>query len=294
MTRNGSGNQVATQAKENPITAQILKNITTAMNGGKLRLPAHYSAENALASAYIILHANGVMKQGQLTDLCNKESVTNALMDMVTQGLNPAKKQCYLIPYSKVLTCQRGYHGDMLLAKRVQPGIEFYWDTIREGETAVFGKVRTRKGFVTSLIEHEYPAERKSKIIGAYCGVFDSDGNELGCDVMTMERIDKSWSMSKNRNATSPHERFTDEMALRTVIRHRCKPIINSSNDEMLTAAVRRQDMDSVEAEVAMDASVYANQDVIDVTRPAAIEGTASGQADEIPPAETDAQEDDF
>ncbi|MCG3082651.1 recombinase RecT, partial [Pseudomonas aeruginosa] len=49
---------------------------------------------------------------------CNDTSKPNALLDMVTQGLNPAKNQCYFIPYGNKMQLQRSYHGIVMKLKR--------------------------------------------------------------------------------------------------------------------------------------------------------------------------------
>ncbi|MEJ7445812.1 RecT family recombinase, partial [Staphylococcus hominis] len=49
---------------------------------------------------------------------CTKESMAQALLGMVTQGLNPAKNQCYFIPYGNKMQIQRSYHGNIMMLKR--------------------------------------------------------------------------------------------------------------------------------------------------------------------------------
>jgi len=69
-------------------------------------------------------------------------------------------------------------------------------------------------------------------------------------------------------------EQFPAEMALRTVIRHRCKEIINSSNDAMLVEAITRQEVEAVEAEIAEEAGALANGETLALAAPAVDQAT--------------------
>jgi recombination protein RecT len=249
-----------------------------------LALPADYSAANALTSAWLTLQdvqnldKKPIFANGQLTGVVTELSVVNALHDMVIQGLNPAKKQVYFIVYGQKLICQRGYFGDMAMARRVQPGIDFYFDTINEGDEFVMEKVRTPRGFVTTVTKHVQAFPRGDKLLGAYCGVIDADGVDLGADVFDMARIKKSWAMSKMHTV---QDAFPADMALRTVIRHRCKPIINASNDAMLAQAIARQDVEAIDAEVCQEAAEFANGETLALAEPAAVVDAETGEVTE-------------
>jgi recombination protein RecT len=86
---------------------------------GELHFPANYSPENAMKSAWLILQTIKDRNQKPALEVCTRDSVANALLDMVVQGLNPAKKQCYFIVYGNQLVCQRSYFGTMAVTKRV-------------------------------------------------------------------------------------------------------------------------------------------------------------------------------
>lgn len=66
-----------------------------------LKLPANYAVGNALKSAFFALKSSN---DGDLIQIAahvpeTKTSIANALMDMVVQGLTPAKTQVYFIKY---------------------------------------------------------------------------------------------------------------------------------------------------------------------------------------------------
>jgi recombination protein RecT len=255
MIQNGKGNQVVTAStvvKEPKITDQVQDELTRLMVAGRLNLPEDYSASNALSSAWLMLQ-----------DVETK----------VVQGLNPMKKQCYFIAYGDGLSLQRSYFGDMLVAQRVKPGLQFYFNSIHEGDTISIGNVRSSSGALIKVIKsHDEKFPRSETIIGAYCGAV-LNGEDQGCTVFDMDRIKKSWSKSKTANFdNATHKIYPAEMAIRTVCRHFCKAIINSSSDHELLEAITRQDLDAVEAEIEEETSRYANRQIVDVTPPRQIQ----------------------
>lgn len=246
---------------KNP-TTEVQKMIERFVAAGTLCLPPDYSAENALKSAWLTLQTVVDKDKKRALDVCSRESIVNSLLDMVVQGLNPQKKQCYFIVYGTALSCQRSYFGDQMLAERVQPGIEIFAAVVYEGDVFEYSMVRGRK-VVTNHVQ-KLENQRADKIAAAYCGIVDANGTELGTEIMTIDQIKKSWAMSKTYSAgAGPHGNFPDQMALRTVIRRRTKGIINASNDALLLASVQRQDMDAIDAEVEEEVAEKANGQII-------------------------------
>lgn len=241
------------------ITMRVAQQVRGYLEKNTLHLPPDYSPENALKSAYLALQEVRDSNGKLALESCSQTSIMNALFDMVVQGLSPAKKQCYFIAYGQNLSCQRSYFGDMALAKRARPGIHIYYDVVYEGDDLVLAKHLGR----TTIARHETKLENidGKRIVGAYCGVIDANGEDLGVIVMSWEQIQKSWSKSKTYKpgGNSPHTEFPDQMALRTVIRRRLKPIINSSSDEMLMQSVLRQEVDAAESEIDDEIEVEAN-----------------------------------
>jgi recombination protein RecT len=238
---------------KNP-TSVVLKMVTDLQESRKLHLPADYSAENAIKSAWLALEQNDGARG------CTPASIVQAVFDMVVQGLNPMKKQCYFIAYGKVLQCQRSYFGDQALAIRLNPGIEFYEGVVYEGDEFAIDMARGRK----YVAKHVTQLENQDKPIkGAYCGYVNKDGEDMGAVIKTMAEIDKSWSQSKSRNANSPHAKFPAEMAKRTVIRACCKKLINSSSDALLLESISRTDVEHVDAEMAAEIALEANSGAV-------------------------------
>lgn len=269
---------------KNP-TTEVQKMIDSFMSKGTLVLPPNYSAENALKSAWLTLQTVQDRDKKFALDVCTRPSIINALLDMVVQGLNPQKKQCYFIVYGDQLTCQRSYFGDQVLAERVKPGIEIFSAVVYEGDVFEYAMVRGRKVVTNHVSKLEN--QRMDKIAAAYCGMVDASGTELGTEIMTIDQIKKSWAKSKqyrNDSATF-HNEQPDQACMRTVIRRRCKPVINSSNDELLLASVQRQDMDAIDAEVEEEVAEKANGQIITLpaTHIEATGGTATEATDDDP-----------
>lgn len=221
-------------------------------------LPTDYSPENALKQAYLLLQGVKDRNNNPVLTSCSRASIINALLDMVVQGLNPAKKQCYFIAYGSDLACQRSYFGDVALAQRVKPGIEPYSGVIYDGDEFEMEIIRGR----TTVARHKTAFGNQDKDIkGAYMGFVSPDGEDLGCVIMTLSEIQASWGMSKTYkpDGNGTHNKFPAQMCIRTVTRKRCKPIINSSSDALLLESVLRQEMGQAEGEVDEVVEEFSN-----------------------------------
>jgi recombination protein RecT len=207
---------------------------------GELHFPANYSAENAMKQAWLALQEVKDKAGKPALEACTRDSIANALLSMVVQGLSPDKKQCYFIVYGKSLTLQRSYFGTMAVAKRVCPAIDdIYAEVIYEGDEFDY-EIRRGK---TRITKHAQSLENinKDKIIAAYCTVVYKDDSEVST-IMTLDQIKEAWRKSKvnpvNAEGTispgSTHEKYTEEMCKKTVIGRACKPIINSSDDSSI------------------------------------------------------------
>lgn len=258
-------------------TAKVGTDVRNLLAQGNLVLPADYSVENALKFAWLALQEVQDKDKNPALRVCTPESVVNSLFTMVAQGLTVEKKQGYFMVYGKSLAFQRSYFGDMALAKRVRPGIEFYYGVVRKDEEFTWTSVAGR-----TIVSHKASLDTlNNPIVAAYCGVLGPNGEDLGADIMTMERIKKSWSKSKTAHfKESTHNEFPEEMVLRTVIRHRAKAIINSSSDAELLKAVEQSERVAALAAVNVDAAENANGELLSLDA-----STQSGEVIEMPVA---------
>ncbi len=243
------------------------------MKRGELQLPENYSPHNAMKSAWLTLQEVETSDRKPALSACSKNSIANALLDMVVQGLNPSKNQCYFIPYGNKLICQRSYFGTMAVAKMVDPSIEeIVAEVVYEGDTLKYKIEKGKKVIAEHLQELE--SVDSGKVKAAYCMVIDTNGEVKKTEIMTMEEIKKSWGMSKmkplddkgNVKASSTHGKFTADMCKRTVINKTVKPIINSSSDShLLLEHFNRADEERAEEDIAQEIEENANSEVLDI-----------------------------
>ena len=252
----------------------VLSKVQIFQRDGELHLPANYSAANALKSAWLILQDVQDKNKQPALSVCSRHSIANALLDMVIQGLNPAKKQCYFIAYGKNLTLQRSYFGTKAVALRVDPQLDdVFAEVVYKGDKLVYTIDRGRR--VIERHEQKFENIDDDNIVGAYAVALGKDGEVRRSEIMTMDQLMQAWKQSKMYPVTdkgvikadSTHGKFTSEMAKKTVIGRLAKHIINSSNDaDLVIKAAKRTDDDAAAAEAQEDVDEYGNAgEVIDI-----------------------------
>lgn len=213
---------------------QVTSNVATrieAMKSEGLLIAPNYSVSNALSSAYYALKN---LNSGNLLEKCTHESIYNALLDMVTQGLSPAKTQCYFIPYGNSVKLNRSYFGTMKVVKQLPEVKDIYAEVIYKGDDFKIKNENGRKVFVSHDTDW---TNQDNEIVGAYCIIEKSDGEKI-LTVMTKKEIDKAWSKAKTKNVQND---FPQEMAKRTVINRAAKQFFNTSDDnDLFVDAVNR------------------------------------------------------
>ena len=227
---------------QNDTINKVLDQVKQFQEMDALDLPKDYSPSNALKAAWFTLLKTKDKNNNPVLENCTKISIINSLMEMVTQGLNPAKLQCAFIAYGNQLTLQREYFGTIALAKRYSPEIAevnaavIYKDDVFKYEIDPgTGKKR--------LIEHSQSIDNlDNEIIGAYATIVFKDGKSE-IEPMTITMIHKSWNKGAMKGKSSAHLDFTDQMCKKTVINRACKPYINASNDSELVSIPRSNEV---------------------------------------------------
>lgn len=287
----------AVQKYEN-ISEQVLTRIEEFQKTGGMVLPKDYSVENHMKSAWLILQATTDRSGQPALSVCTKESIANALLDMVLQGLAVSKKQGYFIVYGNKLEFQCSYFGTIALAKRTG-GIktEPVANVIYEGDEFVYSiDPKTAR---ISIVKHEQKIDNidNSKIKGAYALVTLADGSTQ-VTIMSMAQIRAAWGQGATKGGSPAHKNFAEEMAKKTVIGRACKAIINSSDDAWLYDG-KRDDMDGdnatrqreattgAEKQIVLDAESYEEVETTTTTA-TATEQTAAPQADTTPMADAE------
>ncbi|MGJ0714426.1 recombinase RecT [Enterococcus raffinosus] len=283
-------NQNTPALLQKDITDQVNQKVAIMQNEG-LSLPQNYSPANALKSAFFAMTNSS---SGNLLEKCSKESIANSLLDMVVQGLNPSKTQCYFIPYGQTLKLTRSYFGTQTVLKKLKEVKDIWANVIYKGDEFDIEIIDGRE----TLKDHKTTfSNRDNEIIGAYCIIEKMDGERV-LTTMTKKEIDKSWSKAKTKNVQND---FPQEMAKRTVINRAAKAFVNTSDDSDLlieainntTANEYQDENERKEAEIIDEIDQNANSEVFDPKPAEAINEQSINEEPEQPPfIEPDPQED--
>lgn len=245
------------------IAENVLAKVSSYQNDGSLTLPSNYSVENHLKSAWLILQSTKDRNNNPALDVCTKDSIANALLDMVLQGLAVSKNQGYFIVYGNKLEFQRSYFGTVALAKRTG-GItkEPIANVIYEGDEFIY-EILPETAQI-KIIKHDQKIENidNSKIKAAYALIKLADGTSQ-IALMSMQQIRAAWNQGATKGQSPAHKNFPDEMAKKTVIGRACKMIINSSDDAWLYAD-KKDEMDVDIAERQRE-EIIKNKKTLDI-----------------------------
>ena len=247
-----TGKEIAVLSKE--IGAIVMGRVTELVDAKQLTIPAGYDVGTAINSALLILQDTKDKSGRPVLEVCTKSTIAKSILDMVIQGLQPSKKQCYFIAYADQLTLFRSYFGTVAALKRAMPeATHVTAEVFYNGDEVVYGMTPFGERYV-QYIASEPLVNVNQGIRGGYCNIFDAKGNVLGSTIMTWEQIQTSWRQSRNFKAEGGvHQRFTEEMAKRTLIAKACKLLLNTSNDMAGNSAVVKAFNDTTDSEFDME-----------------------------------------
>lgn len=228
-----------------------------------LSFPANYNPTNALMGAYLIMKETKDKNGKNILESCSHASIANALMDMVTLGLNASKKQGYFIAYGGQCQFQKSYFGNVAIAQR--NGLQSVNAEIIYKDDKF--KYHIKDGMkVIDLHEQDFMNIDNDKIVGAYAVGIMEDGRKI-IEVMNINQLKKAWNQrigGLKEDASSTHMKFKDQMAKKTVINRLCKLIGNTSTDGNIAEVSDRldaiEDVDKVAADVKYDIQENANK----------------------------------
>lgn len=225
-----------------------------------LVLPKNYNYQSALKSAFFALNKVQDRNHQPALQVCTRESIANALLDMVNQGLNPAKTQCYFIIYGNEVQLQRSYFGTITVLKSLEEVKDIYADVIHQDDKF---EIAAEEGRML-IKEFEPKFQNLDKpLVGAFAVVERTDGQKV-YTIMTKKQIDNSWSQAKTNKVQN---KFPEEMAKRTVLDRAAKMFVNTSDDSNLDfdAIQRTTDNEfednSTETQVRRNITQSANQE---------------------------------
>lgn len=226
-------NEIAKAPKN--IAEKVLGRVQSMQEAGGLTIPADYSAENALNAAYLKLKEAKDKNGNPVEKVCTPESTATALLDMVVQGLSPARNQCYFIAYGKELTLQRSYMGTVMAAKRFTDIEDVFAAVVYEDD--IFEYEINPKTGVAEVTKHKQAIQnRKGQIVAAYATIL-RPGKDPYQEIMTWGEIQNAWNQSSTKGNSPAHKNFAQEMSKKTVINRACKLFVNSATDQSILAA---------------------------------------------------------
>lgn len=200
-----------------------------------LTFPKDYNYSNELMGAYLILKETQDANKKPVLESCSQASIANTLMDMVTLGVSMQKKQCYPVAYGGKLQCQISVYGNTCIARRY--GMKnIAAMCIYEGDTFRYHIENAR--IVIDSHTQDFLNVNKDKIVGAYAVVTMEDGSQY-VELMNMDMIKQAWKQGfgYKENGSGTHQKFTDQMAMKTVKNRALKYIIRTYGTQAVSDA---------------------------------------------------------
>ena len=238
-----------------------------------LTFPKDYNYTNELMSAMLILQDTVDMNKKPVLQSCTRASIENALVEIVTSGLSMQKKQCYPVAYGGKLQCQKSVYGNTCIARRC--GLkDITAEVIYEGDTFEYEIVNGKKKVITH--KQDFENIDNDKVKGAYAIATMDDGSVL-TEVMNIKQIKQAWKQGYGykENGNGTHQKFTDQMAMKTVKNRLLKSINNTHSgfgEEDDYEEISHEEM--LEQDVAYDIEQNANS--VDFDEDNIIDGTAT------------------
>lgn len=239
-----------------------------------LTFPKDYNYSNELMGAYLMLKETTDANKRPVLESCSQASIANTLMDMVTLGVSMQKKQCYPVAYGGKLQCQISVYGNTCIARRY--GLKTIDAMcIYEGDEFEYHIENAR--IVVDKHKQDFLHIDKDKIIGAYAIVTMEDGNQY-VELMSMDMIKQAWKQGFGYKETGngTHQKFTDQMALKTVKNRALKYIIRTYGTQAVSDAFdnfeNAETEDRVEMDVQHDIQQNANSEDFPFDEPEVIE----------------------
>lgn len=243
--------------EEKQITDIVFNKVVDLQARGAIDFPNNYSVGNALKSAYLILQEAKTREKKPVLQACTQESVANALLDMVVQGLNPTKQQCYFIPYGNQLTLSRSYLGTIALTKRLKGVKDVVAYPIYKNDKLDIGfDILTGK---TKINEFKPALDHKAQDLIGALGIIVGENEILYLEYMNMEQIKNAWNQGTMKGNSPAHKNFPDQMAIKTVINRVCKKYVNTADDSDKIADLISKTAEEVDNELEIEMAENAN-----------------------------------
>ena len=279
QTQLTSQNATALKRMQEETTQQIMERVTGWQETGEVVLPKGYHVGNAIKLAWLYLQTVENLQHQKAIDYCTKDSICNALLNMVINGEYP-QKHCYFIMYGNRLEWQERYLGKLMRAKRDTEIGKVNAQVIYEGDEFVY---TIDENGEKQLVKHVPNLANidNTKILAAYAVVINKDGTRH-IEVMTRTQIQKAWEQGAMKGKSGAHTNFTDQMCMKTVIQRACKIALDSTADPGDDDDPNHYDEATAEREAAqgrqaIDAeAVEVNDEQVAAPAPKGLEANAS------------------
>lgn len=226
-----------------------------------LAFPKGYNYSNELMGAYLILKETTDSNKKPVLETCSQASIANTLMDMVTLGLSMQKKQCYPVAYGGKLQCQVSVYGNTCIARNFGlKNIDAM--CIYDGDDLQYHIENAR--IVIDSHKQNFMNINTDKIVGAYAIVTMNDESQY-VELMNINMIKQAWKQGfgYKENGSGTHQKFTDQMAMKTVKNRALKYIIRTYGTQAISDAYDNVEAaeteDKVVADMKYDVSENAN-----------------------------------
>ncbi|MCR5753779.1 MAG: recombinase RecT [Acetatifactor sp.] len=234
-----------------------------------LTFPKDYNYSNELMGAYLILKETTDTNKKPVLESCSQVSIANTLMDMVTLGVSMQKKQCYPVAYGGKLQCQISVYGNTCIARRY--GLKTIDAMcIYEGDEFKYHIENAR--IVIDSHTQDFLHINKDKIVGAYAVVTMDDGSQY-VEIMSIDMIKQAWKQGfgYKEDGIGTHQKFTDQMCLKTVKNRALKYIIRTTHGTQAESDAydnfeETETDDRVSMDVQHDIEENANSVIFDPT----------------------------
>lgn len=245
-----AGKQQAGLVVNNAFVDGLVSQLQTKEKFG-LTFPKDYNYQNELMGAYLILKETQDANKKPVLESCTQVSIANTLMDMVTLGVSMQKKQCYPVAYGGKLQCQISVYGNTCIARRY--GLKTIDAMcIYEGDEFKYHIENAR--IVIDTHTQDFLHINKDKIIGAYA-IVTMDDDSRYVELMNMDMIKQAWKQGYGykEGGSGTHQKFTDQMAMKTVKNRALKYIIRTYGTQAVSDAYDNFEETETDDRVVMD-----------------------------------------
>jgi recombination protein RecT len=262
MTQQAPKAQVPAKTTEQSMVDLVAQRVDALAKAGRLAFPPDYHPGNALMAAWLKIKGTLDKDKRPAHEVCTKESVQLALLDMIVQGLTPSKEQCYFVVHGTKLTMMRSYFGTVAVCLRVTQAADAWAYPIYQDDDFAYEIANNRMKVVKHV--QKLANVKADKLMGAYSVIDFGEGKGQACEIMTIDQIKQAWRMNRFYKPEDPddaHNRFPDMMARKTVLSRLAKQYVNRSSDNaLLLEAFNRSDDEAHEAAIAGEIEAEATK----------------------------------